>query len=116
LDKCFNVSSVSSCFSGHIVLEMNIAIIPARGGSIRIPKKNIKKFHAKPIISYSIRAAIDSKLFDRVIVSTDSKDISNVAIKEGAEAPFLRPKNLSDNFTPTAPVIEHAIKWLEKNE
>lgn len=91
---------------------MNIAIIPARGGSTRIPDKNIKPFSGKPIISYSILAAKASKVFDSIIVSTDSEKIVKVAQEYGAEAPFMRPKELSDAYTPTAPVIFHALQWL----
>jgi pseudaminic acid cytidylyltransferase len=94
---------------------MNVAIIPARGGSKRIPKKNIKFFLGKPIIAYSIKNAIDSNLFDRVIVSTDDDEIAQVAIKYGAEVPFIRPKNLSGDFTGTHEVIGQAVGWLEDN-
>ena len=93
----------------------NIAIIPARGGSKRIPKKNIKDFLGKPIIAYSIEIAINCKLFDKVIVSTDDQEIKKVAIKYGAEVPFIRPKQISDDFTGTHEVIGHAVKWLEDN-
>lgn len=92
---------------------MNIAIIPARGGSSRIPGKNIKLFAGKPIIAYSIEAAKASDVFDRIIVSTDSDEIAKVAIAHGAEIPFIRPKELSDDYTPTAPVIAHAIHWFK---
>ncbi len=92
---------------------MNVAIIPARGGSKRIPKKNIKNFLGKPIIAYSIENAIDSNLFDKVIVSTDDDEIAQVAIKYGAEVPFVRPKKLSDDFSGTHEVIGHAVRWLE---
>ena len=92
---------------------MVVAIIPARGGSKRIPKKNIKEFFGKPIISYSIKAAIDSKLFDKVIVSTDCDEIAQVAIKYGAEVPFIRPKELSGDFLGTHEVVGHALRWLE---
>jgi pseudaminic acid cytidylyltransferase len=91
---------------------MNIAIIPARGGSRRIPGKNIKLFAGKPIIAYSIEAAKASDIFDRIIVSTDSDEIAKVAIAYGAEIPFVRPQELSDDHTPTAPVITHAIQWF----
>lgn len=91
---------------------MNAAIIPARGGSKRIAGKNIKDFAGKPVIHYSIKAAIESGLFTKVIVSTDSEEIADAAIKSGAEVPFMRPESLSDDNTPTAPVLEHAIKWL----
>ena len=92
---------------------MNVAIIPARGGSKRILNKNIKKFLGKPIISYSIDAAISSNLFDRVIVSTDSDEIASVAKKYGAEVPFMRPEKYSDDYTGTHEVMGHAVKWLE---
>ncbi|MBW7989190.1 MAG: pseudaminic acid cytidylyltransferase [Planctomycetes bacterium] len=91
---------------------MNVAIIPARGGSKRIPGKNIKDFAGKPIIHYSIKAAIESDLFEKIIVSTDSEEIADIARKAGAEVPFIRPGSLSDDNTPTAPVLEHAINWL----
>jgi len=94
---------------------MNIAIIPARGGSRRILKKNIKNFLGKPIIAYSIQNAIDSGLFDKVIVSTDDKDIADIAIKYGAKVPFIRPKKLSDDFTGTHDVVGHAVRWMEDN-
>lgn len=93
----------------------NIAIIPARGGSKRIPKKNIKDFLGKPIIAYSIEIAINCKLFNKVIVSTDDQEIKKVAIKYGAEVPFIRPKQISDDFTGTHEVTGHAVKWLEDN-
>ena len=92
---------------------MIVAIIPARGGSKRIPKKNIKEFFGKPIISYSIKAAIDSNLFDKVIVSTGCDEIAQVAIKYGAEVPFIRPKELSGDFLGTHEVVGHALRWLE---
>jgi len=94
---------------------MNVAIIPARGGSKRVPLKNIKPFLGKPIISYSIAAAQSSGLFDRIVVSTDSKEIADVALKFGAEVPFMRPADLADDFTTTAPVLLHALKWLMEN-
>ena len=93
---------------------MVVAIIPARGGSKRIPRKNIKEFCGKPIIAYSIEAALESKLFKRVIVSTDDEEIAKIAKKYGAEVPFMRPKELSDDYTATIPVIAHAINELQK--
>ncbi|OCL83068.1 CMP-N,N'-diacetyllegionaminic acid synthase [Arcobacter porcinus] len=90
-----------------------VAIIPARGGSKRIPRKNIKLFHGKPLIAYSIENALKSKLFDKVIVSTDDEEIAKVSIKYGAEVPYLRPKELSDDFVGTSVVIEHAINFLK---
>lgn len=86
-----------------------IAIIPARGGSKRIPKKNIKDFLGKPIIAYSIQAALDSNLFDEVMVSTDDKEIAVIAIKYGAKVPFMRSTKNSDDFATTYDVIEEVI-------
>jgi len=92
---------------------MTIAIIPARGGSKRIPDKNIKQFAGKPIIYYSIRVALESELFDHIIVSTDSERIAAVARECGAETPFLRPAEISDDYTMLPPVLIHAIKQLQ---
>lgn len=92
-----------------------IAIIPARGGSKRIPRKNIKNFHGKPLIAYSIETALSSKIFSRVIVSTDDIDIADIARKYGAEVPFIRPNELSDDFIGTGEVISHTIKYLKEN-
>ncbi|WP_291329279.1 pseudaminic acid cytidylyltransferase [Desulfovibrio sp. UCD-KL4C] len=94
---------------------MRVAIIPARGGSKRIANKNIKNFAGKPIISYPITTAIESGLFEKVIVSTDSEQIAETATKLGASVPFIRPHELADDFTPTAPVLAHAIEWLSNN-
>ena len=94
---------------------MIVAIIPARGGSKRIPKKNIKNFLGKPIIAYSIDVAFKSKIFDKVIVSTEDKEIKDISIIYGAEVPFIRPKEIADDFTGTHEVIGHAVKWLEDN-
>lgn len=92
---------------------MNIAIIPARGGSKRIPRKNIKFFAGKPMIAYAIEAARDSGLFSHVVVSTDDLEIADIARDFGATVPFLRPSGLADDHTPTAPVIAHAINACE---
>lgn len=94
---------------------MKVAIIPARGGSKRIPKKNIKEFFGKPIIAYSIDCAIKSNIFDKIIVSTDCDIIADIAKKYGAEVPFKRPKELSDDFTGTDKVVEHTVRWLEES-
>ena len=88
---------------------MRLAVIPARGGSKRIPRKNIKSFHGKPMIGYAIAAAIASESFDRVIVSTDDEEIAQIAKKNGAEVPFMRPLELADDHTHTVSVIAHAI-------
>ena len=90
---------------------MNIAIIPARGGSKRIPRKNIKTFAGKPMIGWSIDAAISSGLFEHVIVSTDDTEIAELAISCGAEVPFVRPKELSNDQAETTPVVAHATQW-----
>ena len=95
---------------------MKVAIIPARGGSKRIPRKNIKEFCGKPMIGWPIEAAINSKCFDRIIVSTDDAEIAEVARMHGAETPFVRPAELSNDHAGTIPVIAHAIEWLQANE
>lgn len=91
---------------------MRVAVIPARGGSKRIPRKNIKPFCGKPMIAWSIAAALKSGSFDRVLVSTDDAEIAEVARAWGAEVPFLRPSALADDHTGTTAVIAHAIDWL----
>ena len=90
---------------------MRIAIIPARGGSKRILRKNIRSFCGKPMIAYSIETALASDFIDQVIVSTDDEEISEVANRYGAQVPFIRPKALSDDYTGTLPVMSHAVKW-----
>ena len=90
---------------------MKIAVIPARGGSKRIPRKNIKDFCGKPMIAWSIEAAKSSGLFERVIVSTDDAEIAEVARQCGAEVPFMRPAELSNDFAATTEVIAHATQW-----
>lgn len=89
---------------------MNIAIIPARGGSKRIPRKNIRDFCGKPMIAWSINAAKRSGLFAHILVSTDDPEISEIARHCGAETPFRRPAELADDITPTVPVIAHAVR------
>lgn len=93
---------------------MNIAVIPARGGSKRIHRKNIKFFCGFPVIYWSIKIAQESKLFDYIVVSTDDNEIAKIAKSYGALVPFVRPDNLSDDYMPTAPVVSHAIVELEK--
>lgn len=88
---------------------MRLAVIPARGGSKRIPRKNIRAFAGRPMIAYAIGAARASGLFDHVVVSTDDAEIAAIAAAEGAELPFTRPADLADDHTPTVPVIAHAI-------
>ena len=93
---------------------MKLAVIPARGGSKRIPRKNIRDFCGKPIIAYSIEAALASNLFDRVIVSTDDDEIASVARECGGGTPFMRPKEIADDHTGTNAVVKHAIQWYEE--
>lgn len=92
-----------------------VAIIPARGGSKRIKRKNIKDFHGLPLIAYSIKAALESNLFEKIIVTTDDEEIAKIAKEYGAEVPFLRPKELSDDFTGTGDVVKHAIDYLKEH-
>lgn len=92
---------------------MNVAIIPARGGSKRIPRKNVKEFFGKPMIAWSIEAAKEADLFDRIIVSTDDEEIADVALSWGAEVPFMRPAELSNDFAGTTEVIAHATRWAQ---
>lgn len=94
---------------------MNIAIIPARGGSKRILRKNIRHFCGKPIIAYSIETALKSGCFDRVIVSTDCEEIALIAESYGAHVPFIRPAELSDDLASTRGVVNHAINWVTDN-
>ena len=91
---------------------MKVAIIPARGGSKRIPRKNVKLFCGKPMIAWSIEAAQASGCFDKIIVSTDDAEIAEIARQYGATVPFMRPAELSEDYTPTIPVIRHAVEWL----
>lgn len=90
----------------------NIAIIPARGGSKRVPRKNIRLFSGKPMIAHSIDLALQSGIFDRVIVSTDDDEIAAVAKDYGAEVPFIRPAALSGDFSLTVDVIQHSVAVL----
>ena len=94
---------------------MKLAVIPDRGGSKRIPRKNIKEFAGKPMIAWSINAARAPGLFDRIVVSTDDEEVAEIARAAGAEVPFLRPAKLADDHTPTVPVIAHAISWVTEN-
>jgi pseudaminic acid cytidylyltransferase len=94
---------------------MNIAVIPARGGSKRIPRKNIKLFHGLPIIAYAIKTALKSEIFDEVFVSTDDEEIAEVASSFGATVPWIRQKKLSGDFTTTVDVMQNAVKNLEKS-
>lgn len=94
---------------------MTVAIIPARGGSKRIPRKNIQLFHGKPIIAYAIETAIESALFSRVIVSTDDPEIAQIAKNHGAEVPFLRSEENADDFATTSSVLLEVLEQLSTN-
>lgn len=94
---------------------MRLAVIPARGNSKRIPRKNIKEFCGKPMLAWTIEAALQCLCFDRVIVSTDDSEIADVARAHGACVPFIRPAELSGDLVGTIPVIRHAIEWLKDN-
>ncbi len=93
-----------------------LALIPARGGSKSIPRKNIRSFAGHPLIAYSIAAGLAAESVTRVIVSTDDEEIAAIARKYGAETPFLRPAELSQDNTPDLPVFQHALQWLEEHE
>jgi pseudaminic acid cytidylyltransferase len=90
---------------------VNVAVIPARGGSKRIPRKNIKEFCGRPIIAWSIETARQSRLFDHVMVSTEDADIAAVAVRWGAEVSFTRPAELADDDSDTTDVVAHAAQW-----
>ncbi len=92
---------------------MNLAIIPARGGSKRIPRKNVRSFNGKPIIGWSLETARRCESCDHVIVSTDDEEIASIAQAFGAEVPFRRPAELSDDHTTLIPVIRHAVDWWQ---
>ena len=93
--------------------EKCVAIIPARGGSKRIPRKNIKLFHGKPLIAYSIEVALKTGLFEKVVVSTEDGEIAEIAKKYGAEVPFKRPDSLADDYTGSGVVVAHALDTLK---
>ena len=94
---------------------MNIAIITARGGSKRIPRKNIRPFLGKPMIAWPIEAAKESECFEHILVSTDDEEIAEIAVKYGAEVPFLRPVALADDFAHAHVAARHALEWAIEN-
>jgi pseudaminic acid cytidylyltransferase len=94
---------------------MRIAIIPARGGSKRIPRKNLRPFCGQPILAYSVQAALRAEVFDHVIVSTDDAEIAALAREFGASTPFVRPPELADDHATTVPVIAHAVRWVQQH-
>ena len=93
---------------------MRIAVIPARGGSKRIPRKNVREFCGKPMIAWPIHTAMESGCFDEIFVSTDDEEIAKIAEKHGAKIPFMRPKYLADDLTGTVPVIAHTVDWYQQ--
>jgi N-acylneuraminate cytidylyltransferase len=93
-----------------------LALIPARGGSKSIPRKNIRPFAGHPLIAYSIAAGLASETVSRVLVSTDDPEIAKISRKQGADAPFIRPAELALDDTPDLPVFQHALSWLAENE
>ena len=114
---CLRIENCKLRIENYVYNNFNVlALIPARGGSKGIPKKNIRPLAGKPLIAWSIEAARESRVIDRVIVSTDSEEIAAVAREAGAEVPFLRPAELAGDLTPDAPVFEHALAWLKENE
>jgi pseudaminic acid cytidylyltransferase len=94
---------------------MKLAIIPARGGSKRIPNKNIRDFVGKPLVAYSIEVAKASGLFDKIVVTTDNQEVANIALDYGAEVPFIRPPELSNDVIGTRPVTNHAIRYVTEH-
>lgn len=95
---------------------MRLCVIPARGGSKRVPRKNIRLFRGKPMITWSIEAAKSSQCFDLIVVSTDDSEIAKVSRSWGATVPFMRPAHLADDYEGTAPVVLHAIEWSIANK
>lgn len=93
-------------------MNVCVAVIPARGGSVRIPRKNIKPFLGRPSISYAIQAALEAKIFSEIVVSTDDAEIADRSLEFGATKIIKRPDSLSDNFTPTVPVVSHAVQEI----
>jgi CMP-N-acetylneuraminic acid synthetase len=90
-----------------------LGLIPARGGSKGLPRKNILPLHGKPLLQYTVEAALAAERLDRVILSTDDPEIADVGRRCGAEVPFLRPAELAGDQTPTLPVVQHAVEWFE---
>ena len=110
-----NLSNLPFCFVKEVIyMKKTIAIITARGGSKRIPKKNIKEFCGKPIIEYSIKAAIDTGIFHEIMVSTDDEEIGNIAKAAGANVPFYRSEKTSDDYATTADVLMEVVDEYEK--
>ena len=97
------------------MVKGTVAIVPARGGSKSIPRKNIRLLRGVPLLAYSIEAGLRARLVDRVIVSTDDEEIAGIARAWGADVPFLRPAAIADDDTPDLPVFQHVVDWLEAN-
>lgn len=99
-----------------VISKMSLlAIIPARGGSKRIPRKNVRLFHGQPMLSWPLGVARSSGLFDAIVVSTDDDEIASIAVQHGAQVPFRRPIELSDDHAGTEAVVQHALRWWEAN-
>jgi len=113
-----SLTGIESPFPTRMAIpkEKILAVIPARGGSKSIPKKNILPFRGKPLIVHSIEQAIEAKRVGRVLVSTDSPEIREIALQAGAEAPFLRPAQYARDISPDLDVFQHALRWLEREE
>ncbi len=103
------------CYQNGVTGNM-LAIIPARGGSKGVPGKNIKELCGKPLIAYTIEAALDAQEIDRVVVTTDSKEIAEAALRYGAEVPFMRPSHLAEDNSSAVDVYLHAVEFLEKRD
>jgi len=99
-----------------VVAPRVVAIVPARGGSKSIPRKNVKPLAGVPLLAYSIESGRSARLVDRVIVSTDDEEIAAIARRFGAEVPFMRPASLAEDLTPDLPVFQHALRWLAMHE
>ncbi len=93
-----------------------LGLITARGGSKRVPRKNIKKFHGKPLLEWSVDAGVQSDVFDEFILSTDDKEIADVGKQSGIDVPFMRPDELAINTAGSYGVVRHAVEWMEKNK
>lgn len=98
-------------------MQKILAVIPARGGSKGVHRKNVRNFSGKPLIAWTIESALAAKdLFYNVIVSTDDTEIADIAREYGADVPFIRPSNLAEDTTPTLPVLQHAVNFIEKQD
>ena len=95
-------------------MERVLAVVPARGGSKGLPRKNIRVLAGKPLLAYTAEAALAARRLTRVVLTTDDEEIAEVGRQWGIEVPFLRPAELAEDDTPTLPVVQHAVRWLEQ--